>query len=136
MKKDAERKKFYNAKMHERTHFMHAHLSKELKTKIGTKKRAVLINRGDSVKIMRGTHKGKIAKVAKVNYNKLAVYLEGISHKNAKGTEILIRFQPSNLMLTELKLSKERKKQFGISEQKEVQISEQKEVPEQTEQKQ
>lgn len=122
MKKDAERKKFYEAKLHERKNMMHVHVSKELGKKLNTKKRALLVNKGDAVKIMRGSHRGKAGKVAKVNYNKLKVYLEGVSRKNAKGTEILIAFQPSNLMLTELNMSKERKGEFGTAQKEEPKV--------------
>lgn len=118
MKRDSARKKLYEAKLHEKKALMHAHTSKELRAKLGIKKRALLLNKGDSVKIMRGKNKGKIAKVARLNYNKLVVYLEGISRKNARGTEVLIPFQPSNLMLTELNITEDRKKKFGISENK------------------
>ncbi len=116
MKRDRERKMHYEAVLHERAKRMHVHLSRELKAKLGTKKRALLVNKGDNVKVMRGAHAGKNAKVAKVNYNQLRVYIEGISHKNAKGTEMLIPFHPSNLALTELNMSKERKKKFGTGE--------------------
>lgn len=117
MKKDSARKKFYGAKLHEKKNMMHVHISKELKAKLNTAKRALLITKGDSVKVMRGGSRGRTAKVARLNYNKLAVYLEGISHKNARGTEVLVRFQPSNLMLTDLNMNEARKKEFGVSEE-------------------
>ncbi|MBU0586457.1 50S ribosomal protein L24 [Candidatus Micrarchaeota archaeon] len=114
MKRDSERKKLYTAKKHEKRAYVHVHLSKELKSKLGIKKRAITINKGDSVKVLRGSLKGKSAKVARVSYGKSVVYLEGVSRKNAKGTETLIPFQPSNLILTELLISKERRTQYSI----------------------
>ncbi len=113
VKRDIERKNRYKAKMHTRKNHMHVHISKELKNNLSIKSRALLINKGDNVRIMRGTHKNKNGKIAKVNYSKRVVYIEGITRKNAKGTERLISFQPSNLMLTELNMTKERKKEFG-----------------------
>ncbi|MFA5077254.1 MAG: 50S ribosomal protein L24 [Candidatus Micrarchaeia archaeon] len=119
MKKDTERKKFHEAKLHELRPRMHMHLSKDLRTKLKIKNRALLVNKGDSVRIMRGSGKGKTAKVGRVSYAKGVVYLEGISRKNAKGTEILIPFQASNLLLLELNMSEGRKRQFGMpAEQK------------------
>ncbi|MDD5337258.1 MAG: 50S ribosomal protein L24 [Candidatus ainarchaeum sp.] len=119
MKRDTERKKFYEAKLHELRSRMHVHLSKELKAKLKTKSRALLANKGDNVKIMRGSKRGKTAKIGRISYAKGKIYLEGMSHKNAKGTEILMPFQPSNLLLVELNMSESRKKQFGLpSEQK------------------
>lgn len=117
MKKNIARKKFYEAKLHERKNLMNVHLSKDLKTKLKTKKRAMLINKGDGVRIARGAHKNKNAKVAKVNYNKLKVFLEGISCKNAKGTEKLIPFHPSKLILIDINMSKDRKKKLNIIEE-------------------
>ncbi|MEW6528294.1 MAG: 50S ribosomal protein L24 [Candidatus Micrarchaeota archaeon] len=113
MKRDSERKKFYSAKLHTRKNLMHVHTSKELRNKLNIKTRALLANKGDSVKIMRGIHRNKTSKIAKISYVKRLVYLEGISRKNAKGTEKLIPFQPSNLMLIELNMTKDRKKKFG-----------------------
>ncbi len=113
MKRDEARKARYEAKLHERKNLMNIHVSKDLKARLNIKKRALLANKGDSVKVMRGSNRGKSAKIAKVNYKKLVVYLEGISRKNAKGTEVLIPFQPSNLMLTDLNMTEARKKEFG-----------------------
>ncbi len=132
MKKDTERKNLYGAALHTRKSLMHVHASKELRAKLNTRKRALLVNKGDSVKILRGSHSGKSAKVAKVNYSRLVVYLEGISHKNAKGTEMLIPFQPSNLMLTELNMGKDRKKEFGAAGEKPAQKSDVRRSAEQT----
>ncbi len=115
MKRDTERKNLYEAKLHEKKNLVHAHTSKELRQKLGIKTRSLLLNKGDSVKIMRGSNRGKSAKIAKVNYNRAIVYLEGISRKNAKGTEMLIAFQPSNLMLTDLNMTADRKKVFGTA---------------------
>lgn len=116
MKADTERKKLYSAKLHEKGKQLHVHVSKEARKKTGLTARAILANRGDSAKIMRGSNKGKSAKVARLSYGKGAIYLEGIAHKNAKGTEVLIAFQPSNLMLTDLNMSKERKEKFNLTE--------------------
>ena len=124
MKRDTDRKNFYEAKLHEKKAMMRAHLSKELKAKLGTSSRALLINKGDSVKVMRGSSRGKSAKVARVSYSKLAVYLEGFSHKNAKGSEILIAFHPSNLMLTDLNPSKDRKGKFKLEDKSQPRAAE------------
>lgn len=113
VKRDTARKNLYEAKLHERKNLMHVHVSKELKTKLGIKTRALLVNKGDSVRIMRGGNRGKTGKIARVNYQKLVVYIEGVSRKNAKGTEVLISFQPSNLALTDLNMTDARKKEFG-----------------------
>lgn len=112
MKSDTERKIRYNAKIHKKKDFLHVHLSKDLRQKLKTKKRAILVHKGDKVKIMRGFAKTKVGKVAKVNYNKVKVYVEGISKRTARGKEVLVAIEPSNLLLLETEMTKERKELF------------------------
>ncbi len=100
MKPDIERKKRYNAPLHIKKKFMRVNLSKELRAKM--KKRNVLAKKEDSVKIMRGSLKGKEAKISKISHTKGKIYLEGISKKTARAREMLIPFEPSNLMLISL----------------------------------
>ncbi|MFA5049712.1 MAG: 50S ribosomal protein L24 [Candidatus Micrarchaeia archaeon] len=100
MKPDIERKKRYNAPLHQKRKFMRINLSKELKVKM--KKRNVLAKKEDTIKVMRGSFKGKEAKIAKISYVKEKIYLEGISKKTARAREMLIPFEPSNLMITAL----------------------------------
>jgi len=100
-KADTERKRHFNAKLHKKRDFLHVHLSKPLKEKLKTKKRALLVRKGDKVKVMRGSSKGKEGKVASVDYVKLKVYLEGIAKRTARGREMLVGFEASNLLLLE-----------------------------------
>lgn len=104
MKSDTERKLYYNAPLHIRRNQMHAHLSKELRTKLG--KRSLLVKTGDTVMVTRGTHKTKQGKVARLNYTKRAVYIEGITLRNAKGDEVSKAIPPSNLMIIKISESK------------------------------
>lgn len=90
---------------------MHIHTSKELREKLKIKKRALLPRKGDRVKILRGSHKGKEGKVARVNYVKCRVYVEGIVTRTARGREALIALQPSNLIMLERATEKEKPKE-------------------------
>lgn len=112
MKADTERKKYYNAKKHTKKKGLHAHLSKELRKKMSKKKRALLLHKGDKVQVMRGPGKGKTTKISKVNTDKRKVYLDGINSRTAKGKEVLVAIEPSNLMLLELEPTETRKKLF------------------------
>ena len=109
MKRRKERRKAYSGKMHEKRAKLRVHVAKELKGSAKVEKRAVLVNKGDTVKVMRGTHKGKSAKVQKVSHAKGVVFLEGVTKRNARGVESSIPFQPYNMMLTALKESAYRK---------------------------
>ncbi|HSB47070.1 MAG TPA: 50S ribosomal protein L24 [Candidatus Bilamarchaeum sp.] len=113
MKSDTERKKFYSEKLHKKKNRLHVHLSKDLRGKLKSKRRAVLVRKGDTVKVMRGPGKGKEARVGDVNVLRRVVFLEGIVVKNARGREVPMPVQPSNLLLTSLESTKERKEIFS-----------------------
>jgi ribosomal protein uL24 len=110
MKRKRERRKRYSAKMHEKRAHLRVHVSKELRALMKEKKRSLLVNKGDTVKVMRGKHKGKSVKVKRVSHAKGLVYLEGVTARNVRGTENALGFQPSNLLIVSAKESPERQK--------------------------
>ncbi|NYZ74461.1 50S ribosomal protein L24 [Candidatus Micrarchaeota archaeon] len=113
MKSDTERKRYYTEKLHRKKSRLHVHLSKELRTQLRVKKRAILARTGDTVRVMRGPQKGKEAKISKVDVVKRKMFLEGVAVQNARGKEMPLALQPSNLMLIGLESTKERKEIFS-----------------------
>lgn len=113
MKSDTERKIYYTEKLHKKKNRLHVHLSKDLRGKLKVKKRSLLVHKGDTVKIMRGPEKGKEAKVGDVSVLKRIVFLEGIVAKTAKGKEVPLSIEPSNLLLVSLESTPERKQIFS-----------------------
>ncbi len=107
MKPGKQRKKIEELPKHARRKQMSARLSKELSEKY--KRRNFRIRKGDRVRIMRGKHKGKEAKVTKVLLKDYKVLLEGITYKKKDGTEKQVPISPSNLMIIELDLSDKRR---------------------------
>ena len=103
-----QRKFRFNAPMHLRKKMVSAHISKELRAKLSTKRRSAPLHKGDRVLVMRGDHKGKAGKVIEVELNDLKVYVEGVSQRNAKGVEKLMPVDPSNLLITEGEFTKNR----------------------------
>jgi len=101
-KPKVQRKAFYNAPLHLRHKLASAHLSKELRDKLGIRSLPVIV--GDKVMIMKGEHKGKTGKVAEVDLKGLWVKVEGITRKKADGTEVLVKFRPWNLLILDLNL--------------------------------
>ncbi len=99
-KPSKQRKRFYHAKMHKRNKALNAHLNKELQKSTG--KRSLMIKKEDKVKILRGKHKKKEGKIARVDHKKVKVFIDKITRKKADGTEKLIPFKASNLMIIEL----------------------------------
>lgn len=107
----------FNAPMHVRQRLAHAHVSKELKAKLGIKKRAVQVRQGDTVKVMAGKEYGRAGKVTRVDLRDSTVLIDGITRKNAKGKEMLIPVRVSKVYITDLNLSdKMRKARLGVKE--------------------
>lgn len=103
-----QRKFRFNAPMHLRKKMIAVHVSKELRAKLSTKRRSVPAHKGDRVKVMRGSAKGKSGKIMNVDLNDLRVYVEGVTRRNAKGVEKLVAIDPSNLLLLEGEFVKDR----------------------------
>ncbi|MFA6023209.1 MAG: 50S ribosomal protein L24 [Candidatus Pacearchaeota archaeon] len=97
-----QRKFIANAPRHIKKKTMSSHLSKELRKKYG--KRSFPIRKGDMVKIMIGSSKGKSGKVILVIPKREQVAIEGIQRKKKDGTKINVYFNASNLMIQELEL--------------------------------
>lgn len=95
-----QRKRVYEAKLHQRHRFLHATLSKELRDKYG--KRAIRVRKGDKVKVMRGNFAGHTGKVLEVDMKKLRIYVDGVTVKKANGEEVARPIHPSNVMIIEL----------------------------------
>eukprot|EP01121_Diplochlamys_sp_Union-15-3_P014630 TRINITY_DN468_c0_g1_i5.p1 TRINITY_DN468_c0_g1~~TRINITY_DN468_c0_g1_i5.p1 ORF type:complete len:181 (+),score=40.18 TRINITY_DN468_c0_g1_i5:83-544(+) len=110
------RKLFLQAKPHVRRILMSARLSPELRAKHGIK--SVPIRRDDEVTIMSGGSRGKEGKVVKVKRRSYAIYVEKVTKDKANGSTIHLPIHPSNVMITALKLDKDRRKFLERKEHK------------------
>ncbi len=99
-----QRKFRFTAPLHERQHFVHAHVDRQLREKLKIKKRTVQISKGDTVKIIKGIKKGVTGKVVKVDLKKVKVFIDSATRKNAKGKESNIPINISNVYITDLNL--------------------------------
>ena len=86
---------------------MSVNLSKQLRKEYKT--RNIILKNGYTVKILRGSFKGKTGKVNRVDLKREKVYIEEIYNVKRDGTKALYPVQPSNLQITEMKLD-ERKR--------------------------
>ena len=106
---------------------MSCHLNKDLKDKYSV--RAIPVRKGDSVKILRGTYKGREGKVNTVYRRRRCIYIEKIVKEKLNGQQANIPIHPSNCVITTLKLDKdrkallERKKKSAASKDKHKQMS-------------
>ncbi len=105
MKADTERKRYHKEKLHKRKKRLHIHLSKELRGKLKAKKRAILVRKGDTVKVMRGGYKGHVGKVSDVDTKKRIIFIEKVTSVKADGKEAPRPIHPSNVLITKLDLS-------------------------------
>jgi large subunit ribosomal protein L24 len=97
-----QRKYRYNAPLHIRQKFVSANCSPELRKKY--QKRSLPVHKGDKVKVVRGQYRGKTGRVDRVSLAHSKVYIEGITVTKKEGTPMPISFEPSNLMLIEIKM--------------------------------
>ncbi len=105
-----QRKYRHNAPLHILQKFAHAHLSKELRTKLGT--RSVQVKKGYKVKIVRGQFKKREGKIERVSLRYQKIYISGIEVIKKDGTKLLAPIDPSNLIIVEAaeKIAKVEKK--------------------------
>jgi large subunit ribosomal protein L24 len=111
-----QRKMLYQAPDHIRYKLFAAPLSPELKTSNGVK--ALPIRSGDSVRIMRGDHKGLEGKITRVNRKEYRIYVEGLTREKVDGTTVFVPIHPSKVMITRLNLEDKWRKK--ILERKKV----------------
>jgi len=86
---------------------MGAMLSPELREKHEVK--SIPIRMGDTVRVLRGDHKGKEGKVAAVNLKDMTVTVDGVSVTKSDGTEVPRPVQPSNVMITKIETKDEKR---------------------------
>ena len=103
-----QRKYRYNAPLHIARNFLAAHLSKDLRKKYGI--RAILVKKGDKVKIMRGQFRNKIGVVENVSINFQKIAVEGATFTARDGKKKPYPIHSSNLMIVELNLDDKKRK--------------------------
>jgi len=79
-----------------------AHLSPELTASHLVK--TFPVRSGDTVRVMRGDHKGSEGKVTRIDKKKYRIYVEGLTREKVDGTQIFVPIHPSKVMVTQLNL--------------------------------
>ena len=86
------RKAHFSAPSSIRRKIMSSHLNKDLRTKYDV--RAVPVRKGDTVKIMRGSCKGREGKIQAVYRKKWCLHIEKIVREKTNGTCASLRLTP------------------------------------------
>merc|ERR1712039_644180 len=102
------RKAYFTAPSHLRRKLMSAPLSKDLRTKYGV--RSVPIRRDDEAMIVRGHYHDREGKVTCVYRKKWRIHVERVTRDKANGQTVNVGIHPSKVMITKLKLDKDRKR--------------------------
>ena len=102
-----QRKAHFNAPSHERRIRMSAPLSKELREKYNV--RSLPIRRDDEVMVVRGHFADREGKVTQCYRKKYVIHIERVSREKANGQSVAVGIHPSNVVITKIKLDKDRK---------------------------
>ena len=72
--------------------------------------RSIPIRKDDEVTIVRGANKGREGTVSSVYRLKYVVHIKGIAREKTNGQSVPIGVHPSKVVITKLKLDKDREK--------------------------
>jgi large subunit ribosomal protein L24 len=111
-----QRKRLYQAPAHVRHRLLAAHLSPELRATHIAK--SIPVRSGDTIRVMRGDHKGFEGKITRIDLKKYRVYMEGLTRDKVDGSTIFVAVHPSKLMITRLNLDDKWRKRILERKQK------------------
>ena len=103
-----QRKRHFKAPLHKRQKKIAARLSKELQKVY--KKKTIAVRKGDTVRIVRGDFKSHNDKVTAVDLKKYKLEIKGVNMTKANGEEVPCLISPSNVVITELDVTDEKRK--------------------------
>ena len=101
------RKAHFTASSTERRTIMSAPLSKDLVAKYNV--RSMPVRKDDEVKVTRGVHKNREGKVISCYRRKYVIHIERITREKVNGATVNVGVDPSKVVITKLKLDKDRK---------------------------
>lgn len=104
-----QRNRLERAPLHKRHSQVHATLSDELRDEYG--QRNVRVNTGDTVEVMRGDDVGHEGDVIDVDLKTGSINVEGVTVEKADGEEVPRPVDASNVRVTALDLSDDRREE-------------------------
>jgi large subunit ribosomal protein L24 len=102
LKPGKQRKMLYQAPDHKRHKHFGAHLSPELQA--SQKVKTLPVRTGDTVRVVRGDHKGFEGKVSRIDSNKYRLYIDGLTREKVDGSSISVPVNPSKIVIKSLVL--------------------------------
>jgi len=101
------RKLHFSAPSSVRRKIMSSALSKELRNKYHA--RSLPVRKDDEVRIVRGKYKGRDGKVTQVYRKKWVIHVDRVQRDKANGSSVPIGIHPSKVVITTIKLDKDRR---------------------------
>merc|ERR1712216_390673 len=101
------REAHFSAPSSVRRKIMSSHLNKDLSSKYHVK--SMPIRKDDEVIVVRGSHRGREGKVIQVYRKKYVIHIERVTREKSNGSTVNVGIHPSNVMITKLKLDKDRR---------------------------
>ncbi|CAH2076196.1 unnamed protein product [Thlaspi arvense] len=101
------RKAHFTAPSSERRVIMSAQLSADLRQKYNV--RSIPVRKDDEVQVVRGSFKGREGKIVQVYRRKWVIHVERITREKVNGTTLNVGVNASKVVITKLKLDKDRK---------------------------
>lgn len=102
-----QRAELAHAPLHERGVTVHATLTDDLREEYGT--RRTRVNAGDTVEVMRGDFSGVEGEVLRVDLESGTIHVEEVTVETADGEEVARPIRASNVRITDLDLSDDRR---------------------------
>ena len=103
-----QRKQTERAPLHQRHEQVKSTLADDFREEYGT--RSVRVNAGDTVEVLRGDFAGEEGEVLAVDLKKSIVHVDGVTQEKADGEEVPLPLDASNLRVTDLDLSDDRRR--------------------------
>ncbi|KDQ61007.1 hypothetical protein JAAARDRAFT_55733 [Jaapia argillacea MUCL 33604] len=100
-------KAHFSAPSSVRRKIMSSSLAKDLRTKYNT--RSIPIRKDDEVRVVRGKYKGREGKVTQVYRKKWVIHVDRVNRDKSNGASVPIGIHPSNVVITTIKLDKDRR---------------------------
>jgi len=101
------RRTHFSAPSSVRRKIMSSSLAKDLRGKYNT--RSLPVRKDDEVRIVRGKYKGREGKVTQVYRKKWVIHIDRVQRDKSNGSSVPIGVHPSNVVITSLKLDKDRR---------------------------
>jgi len=115
-KPSKQRKMLFRAPDHIRHKLLSAHLSPEQRATHIVK--SLPVRSGDTVRVVRGDHKGFEGKITRIDLSKYRIYVEGLTRDKVDGTTINVPVHPSKVIITRLSVDDKWRKKILERKQK------------------